>query len=127
MIRATILALALLAAPESAAASPVGNIFSFAEDDLQAAIDLANKANPPDTVGAGCFTTIQTTIKLLGGAPPLTLHLASDFERLYLFHKQVQVFKDDVNCQAMCSRLAQITPLLSKSTPSFCDAANLLR
>ena len=119
-------ALLLMPAPVARAQTLPGPVSAFLTGDFQGAIDLAAKATPPDTVGAACFGALQTAAKNLGGALPVTLHVATDFERLWLFHLQIVAFKADPNCQAVCARLGQIAPLLSKA-PTICDAVNLLR
>jgi hypothetical protein len=134
MIRAASLAIILglaITSPSVAAnslASPLQGIITYANDDLSAAIALANGATPPDAVAAACFTSLQTGLKQIGtGALPISLKLATDAERLWLLRQSLLALKADVNCQAMCSRFGQLAPLLSKVVPTLCDGLNLVK
>ncbi len=128
MTRTIIAAALALSLSSAAVAGPVQQIVAFVNTDLDGAIALANGAQPPDATAATCFTTLKTQVATWGkGNLPATLNAATDYERLWLFHLSVLAVKADPSCQAICSRLAQITPLLAKITPSFCDALNLLK
>jgi hypothetical protein len=103
-------------------------VVTYTNDDLTAAIALANGATPPDTVAASCFTSLQNGLKQIGtGALPISLKLATDTERLWLLRQSLLALKADVNCQAMCSRFGQLAPLLSKVVPTLCDGLNLVK
>jgi hypothetical protein len=117
---------ALLGSP-GAKAQGLTSLARWTHDDLTAAIALANKANPADTAAAECFGLIRDNLDAIGPGLPITLKLATDAERLWLFHQTVAAVKASVACQAVCSRMAQIAPLVSRVLVSPCDVSNLLR
>jgi hypothetical protein len=119
--------LMLLATP-ALAANPLQGVVTYTDNDLASAISLANKATPPDTAAAGCFTSMRAILAQIGsGALPISLHLATDSERLWLLRQGLLGLKADTNCQALCSRFGQLAPLVSKVTPTLCDGLNLVR
>ncbi len=108
-------------------ASPVSALARYTDKDLAAAIDLANKAAPPDVAGAACFTTIRDGLARIGSGTPLTFHLASDAEKLWLLRLALLAIKNDTNCQAVCNRFSIIAPLVSRVTPTFCGALDFVK
>ena len=99
----------------------------YTDKDLAAAIRFASKAAPPDVAGAACFTTIRDGLARIGSGTPLTFHLASDAEKLWLLRLRPARHQERTNCQAVCNRFSIIAPLVSRVTPTFCGALEFVK
>jgi len=114
-------------APKASSILQWNGIQLWTVDDLTTAIAMAQNASPPDAPAAACMSKVLGYVQSSAAGLPITLHLATDFERLWLFHEEINALKEDTNCQAFCGRLPVLLPIIGKIAPNLCDAANLAR